>query len=87
LGALRSVAKSHQATPSQVALAWLIRRPNVVAIPGASSLSQLESNAEAADLELSEPEDAELTAASDAFHPVVGRGAALSMLKQRITHR
>src|SRR5437879_5356977 len=50
---LRTVAKSHDATPSQVALAWVISHPNVVAIPGASSLSQLESNVTAADLPLS----------------------------------
>jgi aryl-alcohol dehydrogenase-like predicted oxidoreductase len=87
LGVLRSVAKSHQATPAQVALAWLIRRPNVVAIPGASSLSQLESNAAAADLDLTESEDAELTAASDGFHPEVGRSAALQMLKRRLVRR
>ena len=47
--ALRTVAKSHDATPSQVALAWVVSHPNVVAIPGASSLAQLESNVAAAD--------------------------------------
>ena len=56
-GALRNakikmVAKKLGATPAQVALAWTIRHPNVVAIPGASSVAQLEANAEAADLEL-----------------------------------
>jgi aryl-alcohol dehydrogenase-like predicted oxidoreductase len=66
---LRSVADRHGATPSQVALAWLIRRPNVVVIPGASSLSQVEANAAAAELELSDAEDEALGAASDAFHP------------------
>ncbi len=29
--------------PAQIALAWVIRRPSVVAIPGASSVGQLES--------------------------------------------
>jgi aryl-alcohol dehydrogenase-like predicted oxidoreductase len=51
LSALREVAATHDATPSQVALAWLIRKPNVIAIPGASSVAQLESNAAAADLD------------------------------------
>jgi len=69
LEVLRSVAGAHGATPSQVALAWLIRRPNVVVIPGASSVAQVEANAAAAELELSDAEDQALRAASDAFHP------------------
>ena len=42
--ALREIGASREATNSQVALAWLIRKPNVVAIPGASSVRQLEEN-------------------------------------------
>jgi aryl-alcohol dehydrogenase-like predicted oxidoreductase len=56
VAALREIAARHQATPAQVALAWLVAKPNVVAIPGASSLRQLEENAAAGDLEL-ESED------------------------------
>jgi aryl-alcohol dehydrogenase-like predicted oxidoreductase len=67
--AVGEVAAAHDATPAQVALAWLIRRPNVVVIPGASSVAQVEANAAAAELELSDEEDAALVAASDAFHP------------------
>ena len=52
VAALREIADAHRAKASQVALAWLVRQPNVVAIPGASSLEQLEQNAAAADLEL-----------------------------------
>jgi aryl-alcohol dehydrogenase-like predicted oxidoreductase len=62
-GALRGVADAHAATPAQVALAWAIRWPNVVAIPGASSVEQVESNAAAADLDL---HDDEIGALSDA---------------------
>ena len=36
--AIRAVAARHGATPAQVALAWVIHHPNVVAIPGASSV-------------------------------------------------
>jgi len=36
LDALKEVAASHGATNTQIALAWLIRRKNVVVIPGAS---------------------------------------------------
>jgi aryl-alcohol dehydrogenase-like predicted oxidoreductase len=72
LDGLRDVARAHDAAPAQVALAWVIRRPNVVAIPGASSVAQLESNVAAADLELSQDEDARLTAAADRFEPRTG---------------
>jgi aryl-alcohol dehydrogenase-like predicted oxidoreductase len=69
---VQSVAKSYDATPTQVALAWVVSHPNVVAIPGASSVAQLESNVAAADLELSASDVARLTAASDAFRPIQG---------------
>jgi len=72
LDALRQVAKLHDATPAQVALAWVIRHPNVVAIPGASSVAQLESNVAAADLELSDDDDARLNSAADRFEPRKG---------------
>ena len=58
LDALRDVAASHGATPAQIALAWLVHRTNVVVIPGASSVQQLESNAAAGDIVLTEDEHA-----------------------------
>jgi aryl-alcohol dehydrogenase-like predicted oxidoreductase len=67
---LREVASAHQATPAQVALAWLLRRPNVVVIPGASSVAQVEANAAAAELELKDDEDRALTEASDNYRPL-----------------
>ena len=85
--ALRRVAGAHDATPSQVALAWLLRRPNVVVIPGASSLEQLEHNVAAADLELSDDEDDELTATSDAFEPLRPAAAARSYATERLAAR
>jgi aryl-alcohol dehydrogenase-like predicted oxidoreductase len=54
--ALREIASKHGATPSQVALAWLIRKPNVVAIPGASSVKQVEENIAAADVDVTDDE-------------------------------
>jgi aryl-alcohol dehydrogenase-like predicted oxidoreductase len=60
LGAMGEIASRHQATTSQVALAWLLRKPNVVVIPGASSVHQLERNVAAAELELSDEDDAML---------------------------
>ena len=79
---LRTIAKAHDATAAQVALAWVISRPNVVAIPGVSSVSQLEANAAAADLDLDVAELAELTAASDAFTPL-STGAAYRQVATR----
>jgi aryl-alcohol dehydrogenase-like predicted oxidoreductase len=70
LGTLREVADAHQARPAQVALAWLVEQPQVVVIPGASSVEQLESNAAAAELDLAPDELAALTAAARAFRPV-----------------
>jgi len=84
LTALREVGAAHDATPAQVALAWVIRHPNVVAIPGASSVGQLEQNVAAADLELSEDEQRRLTAASDAFRPVHGVAAVPQLIQRRV---
>lgn len=84
LSTLREVARQHDATPAQVALAWVIRRPNVVAIPGASSVDQLERNAAAADLDLSDDEDRQLTEAAEAFRPVEGPAAISRLLRRRL---
>ena len=56
IAALRTTAVEHHATPAQIALAWLVSKPNVVAIPGASSVQQLEENVAAADLTLTDKE-------------------------------
>jgi aryl-alcohol dehydrogenase-like predicted oxidoreductase len=84
LTALREIAAAHDAKPAQVALAWVIHHPNVVAIPGASNVGQLESNAAAADLELTDDEFQRLTAASDRFEPVSGPAAFPKLLKARL---
>jgi|HubBroStandDraft_1064217.scaffolds.fasta_scaffold63920_2 aryl-alcohol dehydrogenase-like predicted oxidoreductase len=82
LGVLREVAAAHDASSAQVALAWVIRRPNVIVIPGASSVAQAESNAAAADLELTDAEDEALLAAAEAFHPLAGPQAASALGRQ-----
>src|SRR5437016_48662 len=52
--ALEAAAASLKATPMQVALAWLLQRsPNILLIPGTSSLSHLRENRAAAQLTLS----------------------------------
>ena len=47
-----------------MALAWVLRRPNTVVIPGARTVEQLESNVAAADLDLTDDEGDRLTEAS-----------------------
>ena len=66
---LREVAKAHSATPAQIALAWVIQHPAVAAIPGASSVEQLESNVAAAEIRLSGDEYQALHMASARFRP------------------
>jgi len=56
-GPLAVAAKEHDATPSQLALAWLLKRSAVMLpIPGTSSVDHLESNTAAANIELNEKE-------------------------------
>jgi aryl-alcohol dehydrogenase-like predicted oxidoreductase len=84
VGVLREVADAHGAAPAQAALAWVIRHPSVTAIPGASSVEQLESNVAAAEIELSDDEYAALSAASDRFRPVTGRAAIPAIVRGRL---
>ena len=60
-GAIGRVAAKWKATPSQVALAWLLSRsPVVLPIPGTSKVEHLEENVAAADLKIDENEMQEL---------------------------
>jgi len=52
---LSAIAASLGATPMQVALAWLLHRsPNILLIPGTSSLAHLRENMQAGELALSD---------------------------------
>jgi aryl-alcohol dehydrogenase-like predicted oxidoreductase len=65
-GALAEVARSHHASPYQVALAWLLAKsPNIVPIPGTKSLEHLEENVAAAALELTDGEVEALSQLAD----------------------
>jgi len=64
---LHEIADAHAATPAQVALAWVIRHPNTIAIPGARTVAQLEENAAAADLALADDDFARLSDAAAVF--------------------
>ena len=58
---LDSVAKAHNATPSQIALAWVLKRSAVMLpIPGTSKVAHLEENVAAVDIQLSDEEFAAL---------------------------
>lgn len=74
--ALAEVARRHQATPAQVAIAWSLRRPDVICIPKSSDAEHVQQNAAAADLELS----ADDLALIDAAHPAPKRKQSLGML-------
>jgi len=64
---LDEVAKAHDATPSQIALAWLLARsPVMLPIPGTSKVAHLEENVAAANIALSAEEFAALDAAGRA---------------------
>ena len=63
--ALESTAKALNASPLQVALAWLLQRsPNILLIPGTSSVDHLRDNLKAADLQLPPEMVAKLNAIS-----------------------
>jgi aryl-alcohol dehydrogenase-like predicted oxidoreductase len=64
IAVLREVAHAHTATPAQIALAWVLTRPGIAAIPGASSVGQLEDNVAAAEIQLADDEYQALQAAS-----------------------
>jgi pyridoxine 4-dehydrogenase len=65
-GVVEEIARAHEATAGQVALAWLLAKsPVMLPIPGTSSVEHLEENVAAADLSLSEEELATLEAAAD----------------------
>ena len=60
---LNEIAQAHQASPKQVALAWLLRRsPIMLPIPGTSSVEHLEENVAAASVQLTEEEYKRLAA-------------------------
>ncbi|WP_062208353.1 aldo/keto reductase [Aureimonas sp. AU12] len=74
--ALREIASRHGASPAQVALAFALRQPGLIAIPKAGSPAHVRDNAAAADLALT-PED---WAALDAAFPPPPRKMPLSMI-------
>ena len=60
---LAEIARRHDATPAQIALAWVLRLPNVNAIPKSNSLDHVRENAAAGDIRLTDADLADLDAA------------------------
>ena len=86
LDVLAQVGAEHGATAAQIALAWLVHHPNVIAIPGAKSVAQVEANAAAADIQLSEDQFGAITQAADASSPM-GRWRSAPGLVRRLVAR
>jgi diketogulonate reductase-like aldo/keto reductase len=75
-GALQAIARRHEASPFQIALAWLLNRPGVIAIPKAASAQHVQENRTASEIMLT-PED---FAAIDAEFPAPKRKRPLEMI-------
>jgi diketogulonate reductase-like aldo/keto reductase len=67
---LSDIARRHQRTTFQIALAWVLRRPDVIAIPKAATIDHVTANRGALDLEL---DDKALAALDQAFAPPSGK--------------
>jgi diketogulonate reductase-like aldo/keto reductase len=63
---LKKIAKRHDSTPGQIALAWVLRQPGVIAIPKAGNEAHVRDNAQSIEIELT-AED--LTELDHAFPP------------------
>jgi diketogulonate reductase-like aldo/keto reductase len=73
---LRGIAARHDATPLQIALAWVIRADGVVAIPRTGSPEHVRENAAAIDIELSARDIEEI----DRAYPPPGKKRSLEMI-------
>ncbi len=71
--AVADVAEKYSATPSQIALAWLLQRSDrILLIPGTSTVAHLEENMAAGDIELDELDMALLDEAKELGNPLPG---------------
>jgi aryl-alcohol dehydrogenase-like predicted oxidoreductase len=82
---LEQFAERHDATPAQVALAWILaQKPWIVPIPGTTKLHRLDENIAATDLELSADDLGEIEAGAAQITP---EGARYSESNQRMIDR
>jgi aryl-alcohol dehydrogenase-like predicted oxidoreductase len=81
---LGAIAKAKQATPAQIALAWLLaQKPWIVPIPGTRKLERLEENLGAASVQLT---DADLREIEEAASRITVQGARLPEAVLKLTH-
>jgi diketogulonate reductase-like aldo/keto reductase len=73
---LTTIARALAVTPAQLALAWVLTRPQVIAIPQSSNLAHIDANRAAAAIRLDEG----VVAALDAAFPPPRKAAPLSMI-------
>jgi aryl-alcohol dehydrogenase-like predicted oxidoreductase len=77
---LKRVASEKNATPAQIALAWLLaQRPYIVPIPGTTKLHRLEENIGAAAIELSDTDVREINEGASQIEPEGDRYAPAQM--------
>ncbi len=82
---VKSIAERKQATPAQVALAWLLaRKPWIVPIPGTTKLHRLEENLGALDVTL---DDEDLSALEDGVSAITIQGESLPEAVLALTER
>ncbi len=80
---LKTISERHNATPAQVALAWLLaQKPWIVPIPGTTKLHRLEENIAATDVDLTQDDLAQLAGA-----PIEAAGARYSEANERMIDR
>jgi aryl-alcohol dehydrogenase-like predicted oxidoreductase len=82
---LETIAQRKNATPAQIALAWVLaRKPWIVPIPGTTNLHRLQENVAAASVELSEGDLSEIESATSG---ITVQGARYSEGAQRMIDR
>jgi diketogulonate reductase-like aldo/keto reductase len=68
---LKDIAERHDATPAQIALAWVLRQPGVIAIPKASDEKHVRENARSVEIKLTAQDLADL---DEEFPPPLSKG-------------
>lgn len=82
---LTNIAAKKQATPAQIALAWLlVQKPWIVPIPGTTKLHRMEENLGAADIELTSDDLREIEHAAS---QIAVQGARYSESSQKMVDR
>jgi diketogulonate reductase-like aldo/keto reductase len=57
---LKKIAKRHDSTPAQIALAWVLRQPGVIAIPKAGNQAHVRDNAKSVEIQLTDEDSAHI---------------------------